>query len=98
MWPNPLFPSDLVKFTEEIFNEELHFSCSVSEWISWKSCLYYMLESLENTEVRIVNITVLANLLIKFIRVDALGTRIAFKVFKVAFERLWEMPIYIAIM
>ena len=47
-----------------------------------------MLESLENTEVRIVNIIVLANLLIKFIRVDALGTRIAFKVFKVAFERL----------
>ena len=51
-----------------------------------------MLESLENTEVRIVNITVLANLLIKFIRVDALGTRVAFKVFKVAFEDYEKCP------
>ena len=25
MWPNPRFPADLVKFTEEIFNEKLDF-------------------------------------------------------------------------
>ena len=29
MWPNPQFPADLVKFTEEIFNEKRHFLCSV---------------------------------------------------------------------
>ena len=28
MWPNPQFPADLVTFTEEIFNEKLHFLCS----------------------------------------------------------------------
>ena len=25
MWPNLQFPADLVTFTEEIFNEKLHF-------------------------------------------------------------------------
>ena len=25
MWPNPQFPTDLVTFTEEIFNGKLHF-------------------------------------------------------------------------
>ena len=25
MWTNPQFPADLVTFTEEIFNEKLHF-------------------------------------------------------------------------
>ena len=30
MWPNPKFPTDLVKFTEEIFNWKLHFSCRVT--------------------------------------------------------------------
>ena len=25
MWPNPQFSADLVTFTEEIFNEKLHF-------------------------------------------------------------------------
>ena len=29
MWPNPQFPADLVKFTEEIFNRNFHFLCSV---------------------------------------------------------------------
>ena len=29
MWPNPQFPTDLVTFTEEILNENLHFLCSV---------------------------------------------------------------------
>ena len=28
MWPNPQFPTYLVTYTEEIFNEKLHFSCS----------------------------------------------------------------------
>ena len=28
MWPNPQFPSDLVKFTEEILNGKLHFLSS----------------------------------------------------------------------
>ena len=28
MWPNPLFPEDLVTFTEEILNGKLHFLCS----------------------------------------------------------------------
>ena len=27
MWPNPQFPADLVKFTEDILNEKLHFLC-----------------------------------------------------------------------
>ena len=30
MWPNLQFPADLVRFTEEIVNEKLHFLCSVS--------------------------------------------------------------------
>ena len=30
MWPNPQFPADLVKFTEEIFNGKLHFLHSES--------------------------------------------------------------------
>ena len=29
MWPNPQKTADLVKFTEEILNEKLHFLCSV---------------------------------------------------------------------
>ena len=32
MWPNPQFPGNLVKFTEEIFNGKLHFLCS--DWLS----------------------------------------------------------------
>ena len=28
MWPNPQFTADLVTFTEEIFNQKLHFLCS----------------------------------------------------------------------
>ena len=28
MWPNPQETGDLVTFTEEIFNEKLHFLCS----------------------------------------------------------------------
>ena len=31
MWPNLQFPTDLVKFTEEIFNEKLHVLCSESK-------------------------------------------------------------------
>ena len=27
-WPNPQLPADLATFTEEIFNEKLHFLCS----------------------------------------------------------------------
>ena len=27
MWPNSQFPTDLVTFTEEIFNEKLHLTC-----------------------------------------------------------------------
>ena len=27
MWPNPLFPADLVKFTEEILNGKRYFLC-----------------------------------------------------------------------
>ena len=30
MWPNPQFPEELVKFTEEILNEKFHFLRSVS--------------------------------------------------------------------
>ena len=30
MWPNPLFPADLVTVTEEILNRKLHFLCSVT--------------------------------------------------------------------
>ena len=30
MWPNPQVTADLVTFTEEIFNEKLHFLCSDS--------------------------------------------------------------------
>ena len=28
MWSNPQFPENLVTFTEEISNEELHFLCN----------------------------------------------------------------------
>ena len=31
MWPNPLFPADLLTFTEEIFNGKLHFLCSAKQ-------------------------------------------------------------------
>ena len=34
MWPDPQFSADLVTFTEKIFNEKLHFLCSV-EKIQW---------------------------------------------------------------
>ena len=30
MWPNPQFPADLLTFTKEILNGNLHFLCSVS--------------------------------------------------------------------
>ena len=30
MWPNPQFPAGLVKLTEKILNEKLHFLCRVS--------------------------------------------------------------------
>ena len=30
MWPNPLFPVDLVRFTEEILNEKFNFLCRES--------------------------------------------------------------------
>ena len=30
MWPNPQFPADLVKFTENILNGKLQFLCSFS--------------------------------------------------------------------
>ena len=30
MWPNPQFPADLISFTEEIHNGNLHFVCSVT--------------------------------------------------------------------
>ena len=29
MWPKPQFPSDLITFTEEILNEQLHVFCNV---------------------------------------------------------------------
>ena len=36
MWPNAQFPADFVKFTEEIFNGNIHFlrnaNTSQSEW------------------------------------------------------------------
>ena len=28
MWPNPLFPTNLITFTEEILNKKLYFFCS----------------------------------------------------------------------
>ena len=33
MWPNPQFPADLVTFTEEILNGELHILCSFTSKI-----------------------------------------------------------------
>ena len=30
MWPNPLFPTDLVTFTVETLNAKLHFLCNVN--------------------------------------------------------------------
>ena len=47
-----------------------------------------------SSRIIFVKIIDLENVLTKFIGLDALGTRVAFKVFKVVFERLWEMPLY----
>ena len=38
MWPNSQFPVDLVTFTEQFFNETLHFLCSD---MSIESCKIY---------------------------------------------------------
>ena len=35
MRPNPQFPVDLIRFTEEIFNGKLHFLCSDSWRVYW---------------------------------------------------------------
>ena len=40
MWPNPQKTADLVTFTEEIFNEKLHFLCSGSVTNIWKGPKY----------------------------------------------------------
>ena len=34
MWLNPQFPTDLLTFTEEIFNGKLHFVCNVVDWFA----------------------------------------------------------------
>ena len=34
MWPNVQFPADLVTFTEEILNGELHLLWSACSWIT----------------------------------------------------------------
>ena len=47
MWPNPLFPADLVTFTEEILNGKLYFLCSVNQWV-------YYIAGLEDGKVRCV--------------------------------------------
>ena len=31
MWPIPQFPANLVIFTEEVFNDKLHFLCSAKK-------------------------------------------------------------------
>ena len=36
MWPNPQETSDLVTFTEEILNRELHFLC-IEITVNWKA-------------------------------------------------------------
>ena len=44
MWPNPQFPADLVTFTEEILNGELHFLYSVCSTTSinlGKMCIHF---------------------------------------------------------
>ena len=38
MWPNPQETKDLVTFTEEIFNEKLHFLCNVTQVFYCKFC------------------------------------------------------------
>ena len=45
MWPNPLFPADLVTFTEEILNGKLYFLCSVNQWV-------YYIAGLEDGKVQ----------------------------------------------
>ena len=39
MRPNPLFPADLVTFTEEILDGKLHFLCAKSPEAKLGSCL-----------------------------------------------------------
>ena len=33
MWPNLQFPADLIIFTREILNEQLHFLCTAKLWL-----------------------------------------------------------------
>ena len=41
MWPNPQFPADLVKFTEEILNRKFHFLCSGIAKLLLRVCLAF---------------------------------------------------------
>ena len=43
-WSNPQFPADLVTFKEEIFNGQLHFSCSASSESTDKTALINLLK------------------------------------------------------
>ena len=47
MWPNPQFSADMVSFNEEIFNGNLHFSCSA---IIKKSLEFILVSFLLNWE------------------------------------------------
>ena len=40
MWANPLFPTDLFIFTEEILNGKLHFLCSGNDNHAMKQTLH----------------------------------------------------------
>ena len=61
MWASPQFPTDLVTFTEEIFNEKFHFSCiqtKLKEINAWHPNLKITLEVEAEGKVLILDLCV----------------------------------------
>ena len=56
MWPNRQETEDLVKFTEEILNEKLHFLCSVNTKILINPTRHISLNYILNTTSLFFNV------------------------------------------
>ena len=62
MWPNPQFPADLVKLTEEILNENLHFLCS-GKWNFLKKILVFYKGTFRKKFLRSIKIIIWSSLI-----------------------------------
>ena len=71
MWPNPQFPADLVTFTEEILNGNLHFLCIVNT----------QLRKVFNVYLTILGDYLLKGQDVKILKCGALGNQVSFAQF-----------------